>query len=268
VPLLNILMILIHDINISYTQLLILKLLLNTNHNYTGQGSILRLYMQLNNTGTNISMATFYRRLGELIKERFIGRSARGKYFITSKGLLLILSLYLLFPFANGAIDEETHRLALMELKRVWGLVEFGDDEVEAYLKLLFLVSKGPDYLDSLGIVSLLGYPKSVLLLLPDRISGSKSLMDDIIGHVGYDKEDLVKSAERIIARAIIEYFPGITLPDGCRAVAVSRGNDAGNMKVRVLAVNCRLMGYTLRPGCPFIRDFLNSKLNENLSNH
>jgi hypothetical protein len=36
--------------------------------------------------------------------------------------------------------------------------------------------------------------------------------MDDIIGHVGYDKEDLVKSAERIIARAIIEYFPGITL--------------------------------------------------------
>ncbi|KUO83879.1 MAG: hypothetical protein AT716_02210 [Vulcanisaeta sp. MG_3] len=170
--------------------------------------------------------------------------------------------------FTNGAIDKETYRLALMELKKVWNLVEFSDEEVEAYLRLLFLVGKdyGLDYLNTMNIVSSLGYPKSVLLLLPDKVGGARFIMDDIIEHVGHDKEGLVKSAERVIAKAIIEYFPGITLPDGCRAVIMPRGNGAGNMKIKVLAVNCKLMGYTLRPGCPFMRDLLYSKLNVNFS--
>jgi hypothetical protein len=260
-------MLLIHDINISYTQLLMLRLILYANHNI-GQSSILKLYTQLNSDGIGISIATFYRRLNELIKGGFVGRGARGKYFVTNKGLLLILGLYLLSLFTNGAIDEETYRLALMELKKVWNLVEFSDEEVEAYLRLLFLVGKdyGLDYLNTMNIVSSLGYPKSVLLLLPDKVGGARFIMDDIIEHVGHDKEGLVKSAERVIAKAIIEYFPGITLPDGCRAVIMPRGNGAGNMKIKVLAVNCKLMGYTLRPGCPFMRDLLYSKLNGNFS--
>jgi hypothetical protein len=49
----------------------------------------------------------------------------------------------------------------------------------ETYLRLLFLVGKdyGLDCLNSINIVSSLGYPKSVLLPLPDKVGGARQVV-------------------------------------------------------------------------------------------
>ncbi|WP_054855671.1 hypothetical protein [Vulcanisaeta sp. JCM 16161] len=187
----------------------------------------------------DISIATVYRKISELITWGYLVRVNKNNYLITVKGLITLALLCM-----NGSIkDDEVCQDVVSLLKREWDLEEFNDENVKAYLKLLITkVSK--DGLDPLQILPNLSFPRSVLLLFPNDIFhiNNKSFMDLLIEDL--DNEELVIKAQGIIAKALMALLPITTLEDGCKAVTISG---------KVIAVKCRIKGYTINPRCPIL---------------
>ena len=77
-------------------------------------------------------------------------------------------------------------------------------------------------------------YPRNVLLILPNslKLETVHSLYEVLVSK--YGDRDTVSRASRVIAKALIGYFPTTNI-NGCRSVAFM-GNDG---RVRVLAMQC-----------------------------
>jgi hypothetical protein len=58
----------------------------------------------------------------------------------------------------------------------------------------------------------------------------------------------MVRKAERVIARAILDFFPSVRLPDGCRVVLMPHGEYG--VRMTALASHCKIYGYTLSLRC------------------
>ncbi len=174
-------------------------------------------------------------------------RVNKNHYLITTKGLI-IMALSCISGLIN---DDEVCQDATLLLKHEWNLDEFDDESIKAYLKLL--MTKVSKYgLDPLQVLPSLNFSKSVLFLIPDNIYyvNSKSMLDLMIEELG-DKE-LVMKAQGIIAKALMLLLPSTTLDDGCRAITISG---------KVIALKCRVKGYTLDSKCPVLIKLTNNKL-------
>ncbi|WP_143701236.1 hypothetical protein [Vulcanisaeta thermophila] len=202
----------------------------------------------LGNYGINISVATLYRALNELINNGFIKRVGKGRYILSTKGLMLI-ALSCIYQ-DDSKLDDDVCIGALTQLRRTWGLEGFGDDELAAYLKLLkiSLEKRGVDSNNILNILSNYDYPESVLLLMPPQLNANNkfSIKDLLIDHLG--DPNLINKAEGIIAKALLNYFPNASLFDGCRAVIINTKYGP-----KPLAIQCKLKGYILNSNCPFL---------------
>ncbi|CCC80722.1 transcriptional regulator [Thermoproteus tenax] len=192
---------------------------------------------------TSLSMATVYRKAAELSRLGLLLKLGRGSYVITPRG-----SFYLATIALEDGKPEQVLRAAVARLKNDWGLEEFTDEEVEAYVRLV-----------SIGLQKLgrppLGFcaddfGRTVQVLLPPKFSGY-DVVDMIAQHLGVPTE-MVKRAERVIAKAILEFFPSIRLPDGCRSVVIPHGEYG--LKLTPLAAYCRASGYTLGLKCTYGR--------------
>lgn len=175
-----------------------------------------------------ISKATFYRKVSELEMMGLLERVNRNKYLISIGGCLLLLFAY--FMHVDN-INEDTAQLAIRVIKGNWGLIEFNDDEIESYVRLLYLSSKGKPNNELLILYQ--EFPKNVLFILPSNLKliTSNSLYETLIDK--YGDINTVSRARRIIAKALIDYFP-TTIINGCRSVVIMDGN-----KVRALAMQC-----------------------------
>ncbi|WP_054853585.1 hypothetical protein [Vulcanisaeta distributa] len=109
----------------------------------------------------------------------------------------------------------------------------FGDYEIESYVRLLYLSSKGGRLSNEL-MALYQEYPRNVLFILPSnlKMATTDSLYEELINMYGGDR-NTVNNARRVIAKALIEYFP-TTVINGCRAVAFMSDGEA-----KVLAMQC-----------------------------
>ncbi len=197
----------------------------------------------------NVSIATLYRRALELMNHGILTKMSRGNYTITTKGYFTILYLYIT---RSRLVDNELATASLRRLKQNWGLEEFSDDEVFNYVKLLV---KGMERrrLSVLGIC-VDSFPRTVFLILPEKFK-KKPVREAISEYIG--DEALVKPAERVIAKAILELFPTVTLKDGCEAALMIWGRQGDAIRYRTLALRCRIHGYTLGE-CPVANNLIN----------
>ncbi|WP_069807350.1 hypothetical protein [Vulcanisaeta thermophila] len=204
---------------------------------------------------TGFSMATIYRKALELMDMRLIEKADRGNYVITTKGLLLLLLLYL---NGDSRVSSDSFKLALSKLKEDWDLGEFNDEEVISFIKVLeraFLKMKVP-----IHRVCIKSLNDTVLFIL----SSLENMHDNMIKVLMESLElpmDVVKRAERIIAKAILNQFPSLTLNDGCKVSIIIYSNQPGNAMVRILAMKCRLKGYSLSDDCPVARTLISKLL-------
>ena len=229
--------------------LLILKLLLKmTLRMVRNQSAVNELSLYKLLTGyADVSIATIYRKITDLITWGYIVRVNKNHYLITTKGLV---TMSLLCVNKNINDDEICHDTILL-LKHEWNLDEFSDENIKAYLKLLTIrtLSEG---LDPIQVLPSLNFPRSVLLLLPNNFHymNSKTMLELLIEEVG--NRELIMMAQGIIAKALMSLLPITTLNDGCRAVTVSD---------KVIALKCRVRGYTLDSRCPMLMKLkMNSK--------
>ena len=232
-----------------YIHLLILKLLLKMIlRTIRDQNAVngLPLYKLLTDYAS-ISIATAYRKIADLITWGYITRVNKNHYLITTKGLIA-MALLCVNKIVN---DDETCQDTMLLLKHEWDLDEFGDESIKAYLKLL-TIKITSDGLDPLQTLPGLGFPKSVLLLIPSNLHhmNNKTMLDILIEELGNFNRELIVKAQGIIAKALMLLLPTTTLEDGCKAVTVSN---------RIIAMKCRVKGYTLDTKCPML-----IKLNDN----
>ncbi|WP_252900912.1 hypothetical protein [Vulcanisaeta sp. JCM 14467] len=225
---------------------LLLKMILRTirDQNAVNGSSLYKLLTYY----TNISIATAYRKITDLITWGYIARVNKNHYLITAKGLIAMALLCI-----NKAVnDDETCQDTILLLKHEWDLDEFDNESIRAYLKLL--TTKVSSYgLDPLQVLPSLGFPKSVLLLVPSNLHhmNSRTMLDLMIEELGNPNEGLVMKAQGIIAKALMLLLPTTTLEDGCRAVTISG---------RVIAIKCRAKGYTLDSRCPIFTRSINTR--------
>ncbi|WP_054857105.1 hypothetical protein [Vulcanisaeta sp. JCM 16159] len=216
----------IPGVGIDIVHLMILKLVLHAIRETSRDDNANPLWLSL---AGHISKATFYRRVSELEMMGLLERISRNKYLISIGGYLLLVFAY--FMRING-IDEDTARAAISAIKGSWGLTDFNDYEVESYLRLLYLSSGGKLNSDAISLYQ--EFPRNVLLVLPNdlKLTNTDSLYEALVNE--YGSADLINGARRVIAKALIEYFPTTNI-NGCRSVAFI-GNDN---RVRVLAMQC-----------------------------
>lgn len=206
---------------------------------------------------TGMSIATAYRKALDLMNLGLIERVSKGHYVITTKGVLLLAMMYL----SNGvSVNRDVFELAIDKLREDWDLEEFNRDEVINYLKLLY---KG---FSKLGLsplnanVESLG--RSVHYVLPDGINNGRiSLIHSIAEYLGVSVDE-VRQAERIIAKALLDYLPSVRLRDGCRAVVVLTGDQSIRASPTVLAIKCRIKGYSLNSDCPVALSLIHKAFN------
>ncbi|ADN50770.1 HTH domain-containing protein [Vulcanisaeta distributa] len=188
---------------------------------------------------TGMSVATVYRKIADLMSWGYIIRADKNHYIVTTKGLIA-LELLCVGGFIN---DHDLCQDVTFMVGHEWDLDEFGNECINAYFKLL-MIKASKDGLDPLHVLPSLGFPKSVLLLIPNDFHNvnRKSILDLLIEELG--NEELVMKAQGIIAKALMMLLPTTTLNDGCKAVTVSN---------RVIALKCKVRGYTLDSRCPFL---------------
>jgi hypothetical protein len=212
------------SVSLDLVHLLILKLVLHSIREISRDEDPSRsLWPLLSNY---VSRATFYRKFSELELLGLVGRVSKGKYVISAGGCLLLLFAYLM---GITAIDGDTAMEALRVLKGYWGLQGFSNDEVMSYIKLLHL-SLGRNY--GLIVISQ-EFPRNILMLLPSelKLGYGESLLELLMRHLR-DEDDVIR-AKRVIAKALIDYFP-TTEVNGCEAVVMM----VNNMR-KVLAEHC-----------------------------
>ncbi len=158
------------------------------------------------------------------------------------------------------SVNRDVFELAIDKLREDWDLEEFNRDEVINYLKLLY---KG---FSKLGLsplnanVESLG--RSVHYVLPDGINNGRiSLIHSIAEYLGVSVDE-VRQAERIIAKALLDYLPSVRLRDGCRAVVVLTGDQSIRASPTVLAIKCRIKGYSLNSDCPVALSLIHKAFN------
>ncbi|BDR93095.1 hypothetical protein Vsou_21880 [Vulcanisaeta souniana JCM 11219] len=201
---------------------------------------------------TGLSIASIYRKMLELLSMGFVEKVNKGQYVVTARGALLLSVAYL-----TGAIkiNEVAFKYAIMKLKEDWELEDFSDDEVKEYISLLIkgLIRLGRKIEDFCAS----NLSRTALVLLPDNLRiGTKSL-DQVIAETLNVPLELVRKAERVIAKALLELLPVVTLNDGCKAALLIE-ESAGKPVVRPVAIKCRINGYALRLNCPVLTSIMN----------
>ncbi|BDR93483.1 hypothetical protein [Vulcanisaeta souniana] len=216
----------IPGIDIDITHLMILKFILHTIRETTRDGGPNPLWLSL---AGHVSKATFYRKISELEMMGLLKRISRSRYLVSLGGYLLLLFAY--FMNIDG-INEDTAQAVIGAIKGNWGLIGFSDDEVESYVKLLYL--SGRERLSNGLIMLYQEFPKNVLFILPNnlRLAAFNSLYEALINM--YGDANTVSRARRVIAKALVDYFPTTDI-NGCKSVAFM---DNGN-KARILAMQC-----------------------------
>ena len=216
----------IPGIGIDIVHLMILKLVLHAIRETTRDDAPSPLWLSL---AGHVSRATFYRKVSELEMMGLLERVSRNKYLISIGGYLLLLFAYFM---RISDVDENTAWAAINAIKGGWGLAGFSDEEVMSYVKLLYLSSGGRLNAELMALYQ--DYPRNVLLILPNslKLTTVNSLYEALVSR--YGDGDTVSRASRVIAKALIDYFPTTNI-NGCRSVAFI-GNDGG---VRVLAMQC-----------------------------
>ena len=188
---------------------------------------------------TGLSIATVYRKSLELSRMGLLLRLGKGAYVVTPKGAFYLAA----HAIKNGG---PAHALesAIKRLKSDWGLSDLTDEEVETYVRLLLLG------LEKLGRTPVdfcaNDFGRTVQVLLPPNFGG-RNIAKVIAQHLSVPVE-MVEKAERVIARALLEFFPSVKLPDGCRVVVVLHGEYGARLSV--LAAHCKVYGYTLGLKC------------------
>ncbi|MEL9990168.1 MAG: transcriptional regulator [Thermoproteus sp.] len=189
---------------------------------------------------TGISIATIYRRALELARTGLLLKVGRGSYVVTPKGAFYLAAV----AIKEGGPDYML-KAAVRRLKADWGLADMSDEEVETYIRLVLAG------LERLGRSPLSfcadDFGRTVQVLLPPKFGGV-DIVEVIARHLSVPLE-MVKKAERVVARAILEFFPSIRLPDGCKVVAMPFGEYG--TRLSVLASYCRINGYMLGLRCP-----------------
>ena len=216
----------IPGMSIDVVHLMILKLVLHAIRETTRDDAPSPLWLSL---AGHVSRATFYRKVSELEMMGLLERVSRNKYLISIGGYLLLLFAYFM---RISDVDENTAWAAINAIKGSWGLAGFSDEEVMSYVKLLYLSSGGRLNAELMALYQ--DYPRNVLLILPNslKLTTVNSLYEALVSR--YGDRDTVSRASRVIAKALIDYFPTTNI-NGCRSVAFI-GNDNG---VRVLAMQC-----------------------------
>ena len=188
---------------------------------------------------TGLSIATVYRKSLELSRMGLLLRLGKGAYVVTPKGAFYLAA----YAIKNGG-PAHALEVAIKRLKSDWDLSDVTNEEVEAYVRLLLIG------LERLGRPPLGfcadDFGRTVQVLLPPKFGG-RNVVEAIAQHLSVPIE-MVEKAERVIARAILEFFPSIKLPDGCRAVVIPQGEYGA--KLNVLASYCKVKGYTLGLRC------------------
>ncbi|ADN51451.1 hypothetical protein [Vulcanisaeta distributa] len=215
----------IPGISIDIVHLMILKLILHAIHDNMKDAAPNPLWLSL---AGHISKATFYRKVSELETMGLLERISRNKYLISVSGYLTLLFAYFMHI---GDIDQDTAQAAINAIRGNWGLVGFSDYEIESYVKLLYLSSKGR--LSSELVALYQEYPRNVFFILPGdlKMVTVNSLYKELVNE--YGDPNIVNNARRVIAKALIEYFP-TTVINGCRAVTFMSNGEA-----KVLAMQC-----------------------------
>jgi hypothetical protein len=183
-----------------------------------------------------------------------IDKIDKGHYIITTKGALVLALLYL---SGVGGISDDVFRLAIGKLKEDWDLAEFSDDEVISYINL---INKGiaqtkirPANICAQSLNCTLHY---ILQRPLHIINNNKS----IINFIAEDLDlpiDKVKAAERVIAKALLEYLPTITLRDGCKVALLLQGDQSRKVTIVKVAMKCRIHGYKLGIDCPIANSLI-----------
>ncbi|WP_069807348.1 hypothetical protein [Vulcanisaeta thermophila] len=77
---------------------------------------------------------------------------------------------------------------------------------------------------------------------------------------------DAVKGAERVIAKALLDFFPTVTLSDGCRVSVLMGGFASGKNITYPLAIKCKVIGYSLNVNkCPIASKLISKALSTSL---
>lgn len=213
------------NLGIDIMHVLILKLILHTIRKQSDEDpSFSSIYWSF--LADRISRSTFYRKIGDLERLGFISRISREKYILTLNGYLLLAFAYL---SGIDAVDYDTFKDVIKYIKVAWGLKEFDDEEVEAYLRLLF---KAVDKGGCPCLVFTNDFPKTLLLILPRNLNLSTGSFKDLISKYIGDAH-LTNRASRVIAKALLEYCP-TTVINGCPSVVI-----LSNGELKVLAMKC-----------------------------
>jgi len=202
----------------------------------------------------NISIATLYRKSLELMDMGLIDKIDKGHYIITTKGALVLTLLYLR---GVSGISNDAFRSAIGKLKEDWDLAEFSDDEVISYINL---INKGiaqtkirPANICAQSLNCTLHY---ILQRPLHIINNNKSIINFIAEDLGLPI-DKVKAAERVIAKALLEYLPTITLRDGCKVALLLQGDQSRKVTIVKVAMKCRIHGYKLGIDCPIANSLI-----------
>ncbi len=93
------------------------------------------------------------------------------------------------------------------------------------------------------------------MVLLPDNLKIGMKPLDLVISETLNTSLESVRKAERVIAKALLELLPTVTLSDGCKAALLIEGAD--KPIVKPVAIKCRINGYTLRLNCPILTSLI-----------
>jgi hypothetical protein len=236
--------------HITILQMLIL---MYKNHLLSNHGKNTASLYYMANT-SNISIATLYRKSLELMDMGLIDKIDKGHYIITTKGALVLALLYL---SGVGGISDDVFRLAIGKLKEDWDLAEFSDDEVISYINLINRgVTRTKTPLVSICAQSL-SYTLHYILQEPlSYLNNNKLIMNFIAENLDLPI-DKVKVAERVIAKALLEYLPTITLRDGCKVALLLQGDQSRKVTIVKAAMKCRIHGYKLGIDCPIANSLI-----------
>ncbi|MDT7870589.1 MAG: transcriptional regulator [Thermoproteus sp.] len=187
---------------------------------------------------TGISIATAYRKIVEMTRMGLVLRLGRGAYAVTPKG-----AFYVAAVAVEQEAPEHVLKAAVRKLKEDWGVADLSDEEVETYVRLVLIglrrLGRPP-----LGFCAD-DFGRTVQVLLPPKFGND--VVAAIAQHLSVPPE-MVRKAERVIARAILDFFPSVRLPDGCRVVLMPHGEYG--VRMTALTSHCRFHGYTLSLRC------------------
>jgi hypothetical protein len=87
-------------------------------------------------------------------------------------------------------------------------------------------------------------------------IDNNKSIINFIAEDLGLPIDE-VKATERVIAKALLEYLPTITLRDGCKVALLLKGDQSRKVTIVKVAMKCRIHGYKLGIDCPIANSLI-----------